>query len=249
METRIHHQRLPITLRVASLLGSGINGNSLQWWEQCYIQSSLPYQEVELMETPKLSLIALVTVLSLPYQEVELMETPNMKQFQRGLQTLSLPYQEVELMETKFHHFCTSEELHSLSLPYQEVELMETTRENEVGQHFSVLVASLLGSGINGNNVAFVSVAAFAVVASLLGSGINGNSVQVFFACFTIDKAVASLLGSGINGNNEFLNGIKHCVFSLSLPYQEVELMETSSKSFQASASSFCSRFLIRKWN
>ena len=63
---------------------------------------------------------------------------------------LSLPFQEVELMETKF--FLAKFFLTSQSLPFQEVELMETYICGSVCI-VTIVVASFLGSGINGNTV------------------------------------------------------------------------------------------------
>ena len=65
-------------------------------------------------------------------------------------------------------------------------------------------------------------------VASLRGSGINGN---MFFDLFAVCKfvTVASLRGSGINGNPACRRAAA-AAGRESLPFGEAELMETSCK-------------------
>ena len=122
MET--HYQRVSqwVQILVASFLGSGINGNTTQFLAQAHFRASLPFQEVELMET-RYNSSRLQYWWSLPFQEVELMETPSQigACFQKWK---SLPFQEVELMETGASSILSM--IISKSLPFQEVELMET---------------------------------------------------------------------------------------------------------------------------
>jgi len=62
-----------------------------------------------------------------------------------------------------------------------EVELMETCDDcYKIGEYFSNLMASIIGSGINGN-ILFTMVTQAIVLggmASIIGSGINGNLRQ-----------------------------------------------------------------------
>mgnify|MGYP006451042489 CR=1 FL=1 len=77
------------------------------------------------------------------------METGQYSPHRHYLQFGSLPYGEVELMETQL--FDPSGLTHPFSsLPYGEVELMETRKDYDECQTPQE-VASLRGSGINGN--------------------------------------------------------------------------------------------------
>ncbi len=77
---------------------------------------------------------------------------------------------------------------------------METMLRMGLRQHYRCWVASLTGSGINGNWIVdkFNELKQTKVVASLTGSGINGNANS---DCSSTGFWVASLTGSGINGN------------------------------------------------
>ena len=67
-------------------------------------------------------------------------------------------------------------------------------------------VASLTGSGINGNPPVPGITPSQCIVASLTGSGINGNLSHSIPQLASIVE-VASLTGSGINGNTRFNQG------------------------------------------
>ncbi len=85
----------------------------------------------------------------------------------------------------------------------------------------------------------------FSLTASLMGSGINGNDLGIV----TVDDSTttASLMGSGINGNSLAVN-FKSCgVISKPLPLWEVELMETKFSHPQNYYGAY--RFPYGKWN
>ena len=72
--------------------------------------------------------------------------------------------------------------------------------------HFDCcIVASIIRSGINGNEsiFKFEAVQQARSVASIIRSGINGNG-QASQVAKTAGVSVASIIRSGINGNQEF---------------------------------------------
>jgi len=59
------------------------------------------------------------------------------------------------------------------------VELMETRAKNELLENFSQNIASIIGSGINGNIQPISKESLLLlIIASIIGSGINGNLQQ-----------------------------------------------------------------------
>ncbi len=68
-------------------------------------------------------------------------------------------------------------------------------------------------------------------VATLRGSGINGNFIRVNSIVDLILLIVATLRGSGINGNKRDYNwSVDLNSRTQSLPFGVVELMETNSR-------------------
>jgi len=82
------------------------------------------------------------------------------------------------------------------------VELMETTSTLLESVTSEDEMASIIGSGINGNKI-FPSRfhSTNSGMASIIGSGINGNLVQVILHFANVSSDMASIIGSGINGN------------------------------------------------
>ena len=141
---------------VASLLGSGINGN---------LSLVLPF-----LSEKKTG--------SLPYQEVELMET-NGKMDILVLQICVVASLLGSGINGNLPILPAENYVAQRSLPYQEVELMETSSLKSLLRFQKGQVASLLGSGINGNFPFSGYRGGNSVVASLLGSGINGNLFRI----------------------------------------------------------------------
>jgi len=111
--------------KIASIIGSGINGNEMQ-----------PF-------------FVSVSSVSLLLLEVELMETIFILRNDRTLLFKSLLLLEVELMETEAEKISPSQSTLS-SLLLLEVELMETVSEYS-DTPLNINIASIIGSGINGN--------------------------------------------------------------------------------------------------
>ena len=84
-------------------------------------------------------------------------------------------------------------------LPFGVVELMETILFFATPNCLSNSIATLRGSGINGNHDPVYVRYASGAIATLRGSGINGNSQNLLHFCNT--HKIATLRGSGINGN------------------------------------------------
>src|SRR5919202_1060836 len=85
--------------RVASLRGSGINGNFFEANNDTYFfEPSLPFGEAELMETSPKVLVTFFLYLSLPFGEAELMETSGAAAISPASLCESPPRMEAELM-------------------------------------------------------------------------------------------------------------------------------------------------------
>jgi len=64
------------------------------------------------------------------------------------------------------------------------------------------IIASIIGSGINGNPTCIQSSLSILVfIASIIGSGINGNVQDDAGIPSSYTPQIASIIGSGINGN------------------------------------------------
>jgi len=87
-------------------------------------------------------------------------------------------------------------------------------------------VASIIGSGINGNlTLVFQSFTVLCFKSLLLLEVELMETVFVGLLVFTLEDCVASIIGSGINGNGMFKPSANFRIKSLLL--LEVELMET----------------------